>query len=182
MWGCTSTLTALRGGSQDHLFEEMRTEIADLRHALHGTEMEVKLLEERLENQDAKKSSAGHEDTVSLQRKVTALEKTIDKMSNDLKSLMAYANQTTSSLAQYRDHIQEIDRKINEVAKLRSALTTISKTYSSSEGQTYRVKSGDSLEKVARKFNVSVEALKKDNRLSSDKIVIGQDLTIPNNE
>jgi len=41
--GCTSALTALRGNN-DHLFEEMKTEIADLRHSLHGTEVELKLL------------------------------------------------------------------------------------------------------------------------------------------
>jgi peptidoglycan endopeptidase LytE len=104
-------------------------------------------------------------------------------MGADLRSLMAYANQTTSSLSQYRDHIQEIDRKIEEVAKLRSTLTQISKTYSSPESApTYKVKSGDSLEKIARKHRVSVEALKRDNHLSSDKIVAGQELIISSSE
>jgi hypothetical protein len=38
IWGCTSALTALRGNN-DHVVEEMKTEIADLRHSLHGTEV-----------------------------------------------------------------------------------------------------------------------------------------------
>lgn len=184
IWGCTSTLTALRGNN-DHLFEEMRTEIADLKHSLHGTEVEVKLLEERLESREAENAAAGKGDIAALQRKLTLLEKTIDKMNTDLRSLMTYANQTTSSLTEYRGHIQEIDRKLEEVAKLRSTLSQISKTYSSPEpsseatSSTYRVRSGDSLEKIARKFQIPVEKLKKENNLLSDKIVIGQELNIP---
>ncbi len=180
MWGCTSTLTALRG-TNDHLYEEMKTEIADLKHALHGTEVEVKLLEERLESKGAETSKS---DLGALQRKVALLEKTIDKMSGDLKSLMTYANQTTASLTEYRDQIQHIDKKLEEVNQLRLTLSQISKTYSHSEtpqtsSATYRVKSGDSLEKIARKFHVPVESLKRENNLSSDKIVIGQELMIP---
>jgi len=183
IWGCTSTLTALRG-NQDYLFEEMETEIADLKHALHGTEVELKLLEEKFDNREVQ-HAAPKGDVASLQRKIALLEKTIDKMNVDLKSLMNYANQTTTSLSQYRDQIQEIDRKLGEVSKLRSTLTQMSKTYSAPEtpsDNTYRVKSGDSLEKIARKFNTSIEALKRDNQLITDKIVIGQELTIPANQ
>jgi LysM repeat protein len=183
MWGCTSTLTALRGNN-DHLYEEMKTEIADLKHALHGTEVEVRLLEERLESKEAE---TGKGDVAALQRKIALLEKTIDKMSGDLKSLMTYANQTTASLTGYRDQIQQIDKKLDEVNKLRSTLSQISKTYSSPEApQTssaaYLVKSGDSLEKIARKFHVLVESLKRENNLSSDKIIIGQELMIPSTD
>ena len=111
----------------------------------------------------------------------TFLEKTIDKMSVDLKSLMSNANQTTTSLSSYRDQIQEIDRKLGEVGKLRSTLSQMSKTYSAPEPvteNTYLVKSGDTLEKIARKYQTTADALKKSNQLSSDKIVIGQELTI----
>jgi LysM repeat protein len=172
MWGCTSNLVSLRG-NQDHVIEELRTEIADVRHAVHGTEVEIKLLEEKLENQDAIKDDA------SMQRKIASLEKTIEKMNGDLKSLMAYATQTTSSLTQYRDHILEIDRKLEEVTKLRSTLSQISKNHTAQEAKRHRVKSGDSLEKIARLYSTSPEALKKENSLSSDRIIVGQELKIP---
>jgi LysM repeat protein len=170
----------LKSNQDPHLFEEMRTEIADLKHALHGTEVELKLLEERLESRDAEPAK---NDVAALQRKIALLEKTVDKMSGELRSLMTYANQTSASLSQYREQIQAIDHKLDEVAKLRSTLTQISKNYTTAETapstKSYRVKSGDSLEKIARKFHVSVESLKQDNQLSSDKIVVGQELTIP---
>jgi len=166
-WGCTSQFTAARG-NDDHVFEEMRTEIAELRHALHGTEVELRLLEEKLEAPASSKDGVA-----ALQRKITALEKTVE-------SLMAYANQNTASLSAYRDQIARIDQKLDEIAKLRSTLTQISKNYAApSTTTTYQVKSGDSLEKIARKHNIPVEALKRENQLSSDKIFIGQELKIP---
>ncbi len=180
LWGCTSALTALRGNN-DHVFEEMKTEIADLRHSLHGTEVELKLLEEKFESREMETASPKG-DVTSLKHKIALLEKTVDKMNADLKSLMSYANQTTTSLSHYRDQIQEIDRKLSEVSKLRSTLSQMSKTYTAPEPateSTYRVKSGDSLEKIARKFQTTADALKKSNQLTSDKIVIGQELTIP---
>jgi LysM repeat protein len=177
--GCSSTLTALRG-DQDHVFDEFRTEIADLKHALHTTEVELKLLEDRFDNQEPPQKGVSG-DVASLQKKISSLEKSVDKINVDLKSLMTYANQTTTSLTQYKSQIQEIDKKLEEIGKLRSTLSQISKGYSASAetpSQTYRVKSGDSLEKIARKFQVSVESLKENNDLKSDKIVIGQELVI----
>ena len=104
------------------MFLKMKTEIADLRHSLHGTEVELKLLEEKFESREMASPKG---DVASLQRKIALLEKTVDKMSSDLKSLMSYANQTTTSLSHYRDQIQEIDRKLGEVSKLRSTLSDV---------------------------------------------------------
>jgi membrane-bound lytic murein transglycosylase D len=42
----------------------------------------------------------------------------------------------------------------------------------------YRVKSGDVLGSIARRFGVSVKELKKWNSLKSDRINIGQELTV----
>ena len=43
----------------------------------------------------------------------------------------------------------------------------------------YKVKSGDSLIRIARRYDVSLESLKKTNNLSSNTIRIGQSLKIP---
>lgn len=43
----------------------------------------------------------------------------------------------------------------------------------------YTVKRGDSLSEIARRFNVSMDVLKRENRLRSNTIQIGQVLTIP---
>lgn len=46
----------------------------------------------------------------------------------------------------------------------------------------YEVKSGDNLEKIARKLDTTVEQLKKDNKLKSDVIRPGQELKGPRSE
>lgn len=48
-----------------------------------------------------------------------------------------------------------------------------------SSSTTYAVRSGDSLWTIARKNNISVDALKRANSLSSNKILAGQKLKIP---
>ena len=49
----------------------------------------------------------------------------------------------------------------------------------SSAGQTYTVKSGDSLTKISGEYGVSVKAIRSANNLKTDKIVVGQKLKIP---
>ena len=46
-------------------------------------------------------------------------------------------------------------------------------------GQSYTVKSGDSLSKISGSFGVTVKALRSANNLKTDKIVVGQKLKIP---
>ena len=52
-------------------------------------------------------------------------------------------------------------------------------TNDTSSGQTYTVKSGDSLTKIAGEFGITVKALRSANSLKTDKIVVGQKLKIP---
>jgi len=47
--------------------------------------------------------------------------------------------------------------------------------------ETYTVKSGDSLYSIAKKYNTTVNELKRINNLSSNLLSIGQNLIIPNN-
>ena len=52
-------------------------------------------------------------------------------------------------------------------------------TYSANATVYYRVKKGDSLIKIAKKFHISVKEIKKVNRLRGSRIYIGQKLKIP---
>jgi LysM repeat protein len=167
--GCTSSFTALRG-SQDSAINDLRMEIADLKHALHGTEVEVKLLEERMESAEGTLITTPTDDSAELKRRIAVLEKNLEKFSN-------FATQTTAALTVYRQQISSIDSKLDEISKLRSTLSQLSQK--PQQASTYQVKPGDSLEKIARKFQISVDLLKQENNLSSDKIVVGQQLAIP---
>lgn len=46
-------------------------------------------------------------------------------------------------------------------------------------GQTYTVKKGDNIWEISKKFNVSIEEIKKANRLKNNKLQIGMNLEIP---
>jgi len=68
-----------------------------------------------------------------------------------------------------------------------TAITTVSTasakktTTTAKKATTYNVKSGDYLAKIAANLKVSLSALMKENKLTSDKIFVGQTLKIPGN-
>ena len=85
-----------------------------------------------------------------------------------------------------KDSILRIGMEL-EVPKVGDSLMSITKesaavyqpTDFEGTGQVYRVVSGDSLSKIALQYDVSVAAIKATNGLSSDTILIGQELLIP---
>jgi membrane-bound lytic murein transglycosylase D len=64
-------------------------------------------------------------------------------------------------------------------AATKAAVRPASTGNGSGGAQTYRVRAGDTLYSIAREFDTTVDALKRLNRLASDRIKIGDRLTIP---
>lgn len=182
--------------------DELRVELDDLKHALKTTQVELNLLDERLKKQDnaltsVKGQTQGRDasslsllsaQVSSLEKKVSGLEKTLDKASNDLRTLSASVSQSLTKIQNLELDLSSHDKRLEEVSKLKGTLTSISKAISQrpsvdmpSSGSTkaYRVKAGDSLEKIARINRVSVDSIRKINNLSTDKIVVGQELRLP---
>ena len=85
-----------------------------------------------------------------------------------------------------KDSILRIGMEL-EVPKVGDSVMSITKesaavyqpTNFEGTGQVYLVVSGDSLSKIANQFDVTVAAIKATNGLSSDTILIGQELLIP---
>ena len=178
-WGCASQFAALQNNrQQDIALEELRVEVADLKHSLHASEVEMHLLDEKLEGSNQSKDLS--ETLSSLQRKLALIERNQEKLAADIRSLTAHANQTTTSLTQYRDQIRELDRRFEDLKGLKNTLSSLSKSMEETKTTTYKVKAGDSLEKIARRHNISVETLKQINHLQSDRIIVGQELALPN--
>lgn len=165
--GCASQFAALRGDrSQDIALEELRVEVGDVKHTLHAQQVEIRLLEEKIEQDGSAKIDHLREEIALLERKIVLLEK-------NQNHLTTHANQTSASLVQYRDQIVEIDRKLEEVG--RAKVAALHKT----SPKNHRVVTGDSLEKIARQHHTSVALIKQLNNLSSDRIVVGQELRLP---
>ena len=112
----------------DIAIEELRTEVADLKHTLHGTQVALQLLEER--EKKAQKPPARSpelaQQIATLSQKVAQLEKLHEKISS-------HASQSQNSFSQLRDKMRELEneiarqnRRLDEVAKLKNTLTSLS--------------------------------------------------------
>jgi LysM repeat protein len=180
--------------------DELRIELDDLKHSLKTAQVDIGLLDERLKKQDSSlnqvKGQTQGKDANSmnllkaqinaLERKVSELEKTLEKAANDLRTLNTTSVQALNKIQEVEQHLLVHEKRLDEVVKLKGTLTSISKAINQrplseapSSIKTYRVKAGDSLEKIARVNHISVEVIRKLNHLINDKIVVGQELRLP---
>jgi LysM repeat protein len=165
----------------DAALDELRLELSDVKHELHSARVEIQLLEEKIAKQDralANPEGAKHLDALS--KKIDRLEKTLDKAMGDVRSLSAQENKAIGRLQEIESALVHQEKKFEEIAKLKTLLGSISKEKEKS--RSYHVKSGDSLEKIARANNTTVDAIRRLNQLASDKIIIGQELKICSDE
>ena len=86
---------------------------------------------------------------------------------------------TTASAIMILNNLPNTNLQIGQILKI-PATTTITPTKPStpSSSNTYIVKSGDNLYSIARKFNTTVDAIKRKNNLTSNNLQIGQKLII----
>lgn len=196
---CSSHLAVMQQDKHDTslALDEIRVELADLKHALNNTQVELQILDEEVKNQDttALKAKNGSSSLAANDPRIAALEKRLslieqkqDKVASEINQLTSHANQTSQSLSQYKSKIHELEnsihdqnKKIEDVVQLKSTLQSLTHAIGSSTSQpsSYKVKPGDSLEKIARAHKTTVEALKKENNLTQNKILIGQELKLP---
>lgn len=193
-----SSFQLISNGSEERkemqlALEEMRSELADLKHSLHAHQTELNLIDEKMRNQsDSLKGSKqkGQADPLlfaPLEKRIAQLEKMQEKISADLRSFHNQASVAAEALQQVKQQIAQQAERLNEVSKLKDALTALNKTMglrppSSSEApaipSTYTVRRGDSLKAIANRYHLSVEELKRLNNLQSDRILVGQELKL----
>lgn len=205
-----SSCSSLRN-SQNHekqqlelTLHEVRTSLDDLRHDINCFQTEMQILDGRikyyenalatlkqqdLEKQQAKISQLSQQ-IQTLEKKWTSMDRLQQGGAEELKELLSHANETSAALTQFKNRIQELEgdlvvqnRRFEELAKLKGnieILTRELKVHTDSY-KTYKVRAGDTLEKIARAHKVPVDQLKKLNQLDQDLIVVGQELKIPEN-
>ncbi|HEY2810199.1 MAG TPA: LysM peptidoglycan-binding domain-containing protein [Rhabdochlamydiaceae bacterium] len=168
----------------DALLDELRLELSDIKHELHSARIEINLLEEKIAKQERSKN-AHAQDKAQLhsgEQKIAALEKLLDKIVSDVRTLSAQNAKIATKIQDLEIALAAQDKKYDDVAKLKGTLSSISKAIgqqpSSGNTRIYIVKAGDSLEKIARAHHTTVDALKQLNHLTHDKIIIGQELKL----
>lgn len=134
--------------------------------------------------------------SATLESKIAALETAQKGMMADLKQFKTYSSETATALAQYKQKIAELDKSIElqnqNIEHLQAAMRSLMEALQVKEvhpaksgsetadaPHTYKVKNGDSLEKIAKANQTTVQAIKELNNLTTDKIVVGKVLQLP---
>lgn len=191
------------------LMRQIRTTLTDLKHEVNNHESEIRTFESQLNNQETilenlrqqlTESVNDHNQdnkarTVDMEAKLETLDNTVKGLITDMRQMKTQANESVTILGQYKQKMGELEKLIESqnqhMKNLENGLTSIvevlqardttdkvsSKNFS--DAKTYKVQSGDNLEKIARQKGVSVKALREANNLKQDRIVIGQTLKIP---
>jgi LysM repeat protein len=208
--GCIALLLSVAGCSplksspndEKHQLEltlhEVQTNLDDLRHDINCFQTELQILDGRIKYYENTLSSLKQNDLEKQQTKVDQLSQLVQNLEKkwvsfekmqqadgkELQDLTSHANETTAALAQFKDRIGELEQEIfsqshkfDDLAKLKSRIEHLS----SADFKVYKVKPGDSLEKIARVHRTAVDKIKKLNALDHDLIVVGQELKIPTN-
>ncbi len=167
----------------DVALQQVQTRLDDSHHDLHCMQADFQIIESRI-----KQLEISIANLKNLSRQLQSLEMRQQEILKDIKQLSSHANETTASFSQYKNRLGELEKeissqhqKLNEVHQLKGSLESVAESIKqiSSQDATYRVRTGDSLEKIARKYRVSLESLRKANGLDQDRIMVGQELKIP---
>lgn len=189
------------------MMREILDSLDNLRHEVNNHEAEIRMFEEKFKNQEEILDTLRNQMTSTLQAVKETLKSqsaTLDArlathenaakgLSTDFKS---YTNDYAQTLSDYKRRIVELEKMIDaqnhNIENLQAALNSLmdalqikdtpqDKTADSEPGspKIYRVKSGDSLEKIARQNQTTIKKLKELNNLTSDQIIIGQKLKLP---
>lgn len=194
--GCGSIGSSKSDKHQMELsLHKVRTEVEDIKHDLNTYEIEHHVIEGKLIDQEQTIATLRHQvaelksgkldsfvqELQNLEKKLHQISKKQDKIVADIRQLSSHANDTTTALAQYKDKIAQFEKAIqvqnvqlSEIKKIKEGISKLT------EGEkTYTVKPGDSLEKIAREHNTTVDTLKKVNKMTTDLIVVDQLINLP---
>ena len=131
---------------------------------------------------------SNNESIIIKYNKINNIDKIVDVLFNTIKSYLGLSNDYY--IVQKGDNLYSIAKKFNTTIDNIKRLNNLSNNLLSvgqkliiknipSYGNKYKVVNGDTLYSIARRYNVSVNELKRINNLSNNNINIGQELIIP---
>jgi len=189
-----------------HNVHNLETELGYLKQKIENQESTIDSLREEVVSliKATKELNSKSHDVQS--ERLAKLEKNLEKLTSDMKLFKTHANETAEAIATAQKSLQEqmehnklqgkqmqdmesatkslvkaMQSKLSQAKESFSALGD-SSSEASALNSHYRVKSGDTLAKIAKEFKISSQKIKELNGLKSDKITVGQQLLIPNSE
>lgn len=173
----------------------IRTDLEEIKHDMTSYQMQLQIIEGKIAAGDdliATMKERFHETQKSswnqleyqislMEKKSKSLEAQYEELVTQLSSLHHYALDTTKALTQYKDKLKDLEKVIasNQETIEQIKHKKIAPAKSDRPLKTYVVRPGDSLEKIAKLHDTSIDEIKKINQLSHDLIIVGQELIVP---
>jgi LysM repeat protein len=176
---------------------EVRTGIDDIRHDLHCLQAQMQLIDDKIKEQENELYSVKRQNTESGQNKIDVLIKQIAVLEGKLAilekkhiasiaSIEEFSGKANIALSQHKDQLHDIEKlvavhekKMEGAGVFRKNDVVAGSPKEEKKYFSYKVKSGDSLERIAKINKTSVEEIKKANHMDNDFIVVGQSLKVP---
>lgn len=166
-------------------------EIRTFEHKLESFQSILESVQDQLHDATAAQKEQIKGSSNALEIKIGSLESAVKGLTADLQQLKTHANDSTVAIQGYKKALLEYEQRFRDqnknIENLSAALQTIldalqiksdTPFISDSGVKTYKIKNGDSLDKIAKATGVSVKELMRLNNLSSDKIVVGKTLKL----
>lgn len=175
-----------------------------LRHELRNQSEELRMLAERLNTQEeliealrsdiqkfAKTSQdAAKSENSGVQARIADLEAKTAALESANTTMATLLDSYRDLFVKYQGKLEGLEASVGQQTKnskhleksLGSLLEAVggeSSAVATADTEIYKVASGDSLEKIARKNRTTIRAIKELNGLDTDRIIIGQKLKIP---
>lgn len=177
---------------------DIREKLFNLQHELSNQATELRMFEERVDNQETIIANLRQQvqnatqtnrellksNSNSFENKIDTLDTSNKGLIADLQQLKTHANDTVAALAKCQQRLQELEQSAAQqnqnIVHLQSALQGIVEALGVKDNQkSYQIKSGDSLEKIAKAHSTTIKAIKELNQMTNDKIVVGRTIQIP---
>lgn len=165
-------------------FSDLQSDLDGLRDKIHCYQVERDILEEKFHKQEAKLSSLQKSLNSSKSANQELTQNKLTAHEGDMQQLKKHANETTASLQKFGAKLADLETQLSQLKESVQILVKLVKKESlpSLGAKTYKVKPGDNLEKIAKTAGISISDLKKWNKLSSDKIIVGKELVISHDD
>ena len=168
-----------------------------VRQQLSNNDAEITRLQSRIEQLEDMVSSLNKNDRVesvasAAEARSTTLRDDVTKLSRDLTALKEKSNETAKVLNTTVTKVAAIEetgaKSSASIENLQTAMRSlvdvmkpsVAPSAVASDGDTYKVKAGDSLGKIAKDHNTSIQALMELNGLAKDDFIrVGQQLRVP---
>lgn len=164
-----------------------------LRYTLRSQQSELHMLQERFEDYEAQLDLLRNDFKRALKEQDEAAVQSLQKLTLRVQESEQENKELRRDLAMLVDHFKEVQTLIESLQTtlqqqmkkgqlLEKTLSTLISSLSPSlnlETAEHKVQAGETLEKIARKYGISIRLLKEQNQLETDRIRVGQTLKLP---